>query len=502
MWALLLMVPPLALAGDPGDASGERDPINIWPFYDERDDPVDRVHVRSGLGPLLESSRALDGSTQDLAIRPLYHRHEERQFRLLEWEGLYPVMTYTRSEEHWEFTFLYALNTRGEGSIPAEREERFDVFPFYLSGRSDTGETYRWILPFGGRALDRMGRDEIEFILFPLYVRTVFQGVERRYFPWPILSVSSGEKVRGFRFNPLVGYEVKEGVYERRYLLWPFFIQERKDLGGENPEESLLVFPFYMSQRSPASDNVSVLWLFNYVQNRPRQFEQWSLPWPFIVIARGETRTINRFLPFFTLERRLLRNELLLRELKTTDLAVLYPLYIHSEVETPDSLNVRDRIAWWLYSDVRETGKDGSSRRIDAMPFFRYIRDREGAIQFQTLAPVEAIMPGNEVFERNYSPLWALFTYRRNPQGDEVRSFLWNLVRHESTRSGWRLEVLGPLLAYREHGEETRLSILGGLLSSDVRSGVRSVRLFGEVVLSWRPEPQVAAVQDPAAGHR
>jgi hypothetical protein len=163
---------------------------------------------------------------------------------------------------------------------------------------------------------------------------------------------------------------------------------------------------------------------------------------------------------------------------------------------------VRDRVLWWLYSDTRQEGSEGSTRRVDAWPFFRYTRDREGAVEFQTLALLEAFMPGNEKFERNYSPLWALYTHRRNPRGESVQSFLWNLVRHEETPEGRSVEVLGPVLAYRERGGASRLSVLAGLFEYEVAHGTRSVRLFRDLRFTWRASPQHLAALDPAGGIR
>ncbi|MBI4839739.1 MAG: hypothetical protein HY803_01445 [candidate division NC10 bacterium] len=499
---LLLVLAPLARAADAPHAAGGAG-WNLWPFYDERDDPVDRVHVRGGLGPLLEFDRSRDGAVRTRAIRPVFHWREERPAQRLEWEVLYPLMSYTRTEEDWEFQFLQLLNLREEGSRPRERERRQDVFPFYFSGTTEAGETYHAVVPFGGRLLDRLGQDAIEFALFPLYARFVKHVTETRYFPWPILSVTRGEQQSGFRIIPLYGEDVKAGVFEKRFVLWPLFLQQRVGLDGDAPEETLAVFPLFVRQRSRLRDSTTLLWpLFNYTEDRERQYEQWDLPWPLIKIARGEGRTINRFLPLFSLEERVLRQEFLLRELKSTELILLFPLYTRSEDELPGSRTVRDRILWWLYSDTREAGRDGSSRRVDAWPLFRYQRDREGAVQFQTLALLEAFLPGNERIERSYSPLWALYTYRRNPEGDQVRSFLWNLVRHEETSGGVAIELLGPLLAYRERGADAHLSVLGGLLEYEVKERTRSVRLFQDLTFTWTAVPQPLAALDPAGGAR
>lgn len=505
-WGIALpLVLPLILAGLPGAraAGSPSGGFALWPFYDERDDPVDRVHTQSGLGPLLEFERSQDATVEALAFRPVFHRRLEKPAQRLEWEVLYPLMAYSRTEQDWEFQFLQLLNLRGEGSKPETREDRFDLFPLYFSGKTGTGEEYRALVPIGGRALDRLGQDEIEFALFPLYVRLVKQGVERRYFPWPLLSVTRGENQSGFRLVPLYGEEAKTGVFQKRFVLWPLFLQQRIGLDGDNPEETLSLLPLFVLQRSRQRESTTLLWpFFTYTQDREREYEQWDLPWPLIRIARGEGRTIRRFLPFFSVEERVLRKEFLLRELRSTDLILLFPLYMRSQEEVPGSLKVRDRVLWWLYSDTREEGNDGSTRRVDAWPLFRYQRDREGGVVFQTLALLEAFLPGNDRIERSYSPLWALYTYRSNPQGEAAGSLLWNLVRHETTAEGRTFELLGPLVTYRERAGESSLSILGGLLEYQMAQATRSVRLFRGPALTWTVAPTTAAGLPGAEGGR
>ena len=511
MWglglALLLVFASAVRAADSGEqtegaAAGS---LNLWPVYEERDDPVDRAHVQSGLGPIVESQRALDGSTEDFAIRPLFHLSKERQFDKLEWEVLYPLMSYSRSGRDWEFQFLQLLNLRAEGSQPKERERRVDFFPFYLSGTADTGETYHAVLPFGGRVLGGriLGQDEMDFVMFPLYARFVKMGAETHYLPWPFISWTQGEGRSGFRVVPLYGQDRKEGVFEKRFVLWPIFLHQRTGLDEENPEETLTFFPLYIAQRSKSRDSTTVLWpLITYTDDREHQYRQWDVAWPLVKIARGEGRTTNWFLPLYMHEQRVLRHEFLMKEMRTNDLGILFPIYLRNQVEFPDSLKVRDRILWWLYSDERETGRDGSTRRIDAWPFFRYTRDREGAIQFQTLALLEAFMPGNERIEQNYSPLWALYSYRQNPEGDSAWSFLWSLIRHEETSAGMSIQVLGPLLAYRERGADAQLSLLGGLFEYQVSHQASSVRLLQLFTFSWTAPPQLLAILDPPGGSR
>lgn len=507
--AALILLGVVAPAGPGCAEEGQPLALNLWPFFDDRVDPLERARVRGGIGPLIHHSGSLDGDVEERALRPLFFWRGEKEAQISEWEFLYPLATYRRREGDWDFQFLRLLNARGEGSPQAGREERADFFPFYFSGVRESGETYYGILPFWGKVYDRLFWEEWEWALFPLYSRTVRSGAENFYFPWPILSTTRGvdpdANHRGFRFIPLFGYEAREGVFEKYFALWPLFMYQRTGLDGEEPEEVLSFLPFYIARRSPAWDQTTVLWpLFTYTDDRTRRYEQWDVAWPFFKYARGEGRQALFIFPLYMHDRKLLRDEFLFREIRYEDLGVLFPIFVRQTEEVIGSRKVRHRILWYLYSDTREEGRDGSARRIDAWPLMRYDRDREGGVVFQTLALLEPLLPRNEWIERNYSPLWALYAYRANPAGESVHSFLWNLVRHEETLTGRSIEVLGPLLAYRETGtgEESQFSFLGGLLRYEVKGGERTLSLGGAAVATWSAMPQPVATLEVAGGNR
>jgi hypothetical protein len=497
----------LALAAASAAEEGATRPLNLWPLYDDREDPLDRARVRSGLGPLLMSSRSTDGEVSQFAFRPLFFWREEHGARRLEWDLVYPLVTYRRSEGDWEFKFLEIMTARGEGSPQVGREERADFFPFYFSGVRENGEKYSGVMPFGGHIYNRLFWEEFEWVLFPLYARTVRTGVETRYFPWPLVSVTRGvnpeDDHRGFRIVPLYGQEKKAGVFEKYFALWPLFLYQRTGLDGDEPEDVLSFLPFYVARRSPNWDQTVVLWpLYVHTDDRAKKYEQWDVIWPIFKYARGEGRQTFILFPLYMEDHKVLKDEYLMREITYDDFAVLFPLYIRQREEIIGSRKARDRILWYLYSDTRQEGADGSSRRVDAWPFVRYERDREGSVVFQSLALLEAFLPGNEWIERNYSPLWSLYTYRANPEGETVHSFLWNFLRHEETKVGRSIEVLGPILAYRESGEDAEFSLLGGLVRYAVRGGARSVRLGNHDVVTWTAAPQAVATLDPGGGIR
>jgi len=69
------------------------------------------------------------------------------------------------------------------------------------------------------------------------------QTVLTRVFRHRVELVSRNEQRSGFRIIPLYGEDVKAGVFEKRFVLWPLFLQQRIGLDGDAPEEALAVFP-------------------------------------------------------------------------------------------------------------------------------------------------------------------------------------------------------------------------------------------------------------------
>ena len=500
-WAaapFLLLLFAVALVAGP--ARADETPVNVWPFYDQRVDPVEDAHTRSGLGPIVGWSKGLEQPITDFAVRPLLHwrRDERPEAQTFQLEVVYPFFTYREDEQNWEWQLFQLLGGRHEGS--QERERRLDLFPLYFSGETTAGQRYRAVMPFYGHLYDRLGQDEIRFVLFPGYARFRKGEAETTYTPWPLISRTRGERT-GFRIVPFYGQEEKPGVFERRFVLWPLYISQRSGLDTDDPEDMQAILPFYVSQRSPMRDSTTVLWpFFSKVTDRGAGYEQWDAPWPLVRIARGERRHTTRFLPFYTYEQRVLKDEFLLKQLTTTSTGILWPLYIHEVDELSGSRTERHRVLWWLYSDTHDTGRDGDIRRTDAWPFFHYARDRQGAEQFQTLALLEPFLPGNEWVAHNYSPLWALYSFRRNTEGAQEWSFLWNLLRHQETPGGRAIEVLGPLVRYRESEADAQLSLFGGLVHYEMQHGTRTVALFGKRVLRWAEESQPVAALGPEGG--
>lgn len=457
--------------------------FTLWPFIDYRSSPAEGFSNLSVLGPLFKMQR--HGDTRELALRPLfYHSATDDEAST---DILYPLA----SRQQWsDRSSLQILRLFQKVSAPSEAGESRGtmLFPFYISGRSELHGSYVSLFPLYGDLYGRFWRDEYHYILFPLYGRTVKDGTETRNYLYPFFSLIRGEREWGFQVWPLYGQAEKEGVYRRRNALWPIFLQEERGLDTDSPTSTLYFFPLYTSSLSKQRIERHFFWpFFGYVSDQEHRLEERDYFWPFLVTIRGEERHLNRFLPFYSEDRR--KN--------SVKRWYLWPLYRQETLDTDRYCRQRDRLLFFLYSDDRERWPedDRIRRRIALWPLFTYRHDERGVNTFTFPAPVEPVF-NRDAIEKNWAPLWRLYVQKWNDQGDSAVSFLWNLYWHERRRDGLAYELF-PLVSYRAERRHTDFKLLKGLVhyrKQDKDSRLSLLWLpFG---IQWRHDTDPTGVVD------
>jgi len=418
------------------------------------------------MGPLFYEEQ--QGSEHVWAFPPLVSRAEDPEAELKEFDFLYPLLTYDcyGAQHRWQFFQFISLTG---GPMPEEsNRERFSLFPIYFQQRSsDPVDDYTAVFPFYGHLRHRFFHDEIFFVAFPFYARTRKHEVVTDNYLYPFFDRERGPGERGWQCWPLAGYNHKEVTtrtndfneaqtvagHDVRYMLWPFYLHSTTGIGTSEQATNLVSFPFFSKERSPKRDSTSALWLFQHVNDREKKYREWDLPWPLIEFARGEGKTANRVIPFYD------RVQIPQHE----ENSIFWPIYKHNHDWPAPEDRQRTRVLFWVYSNMREKNLEtGSERqRVDGWPLLLHTRDFTGNDRWQFLALIEAFVPGAHKIERDYSPLWSLWVSEKNPRsGASSQSLLWNLYRHEVTRT------------------TRKTSFLLGLFQSESDAEGRHVRLF------------------------
>ncbi|MBT0663225.1 hypothetical protein KI809_02835 [Geobacter pelophilus] len=462
----LLSMPAFGAEAD--EAAAEGTIFTLWPLIDYRESPKEQFSNLGILGPLIKVQT--NKGDRIVAFRPLFHNSSNEKQGTSVTEYLYPLATTETTPEVSRFQLLKLVQNnsfRKDEADGGEKDKMF--FPFYISGNSKKYGPYTSLFPIYGDIYERFWKDEYHFLLFPLYGSTVKKGTTSRNYLYPIFNTLTGEKESGFQVWPLYGQAAKEAVYNKRFILWPFYIRENKGLDTANPTEKLFLFPLYTATDSPDRTERGFLWpFFGYSEDRKQNQSGKDYFWPFIWTVRGENRTVDSFLPFYFNE----------QKKESSKSWYLWPLYRNDTLTTETFSRDRDRVLYFLYSDSLERWvKDGSERRRTALwPLFVYKRDNRGVKTFSFPAPVEPVLDRDEI-EQNWAPLWRIYQQKWTDSGESVVSFLWSLYWHEIREDAVSYEFY-PLLSYRGQPRTTETSVLKGLFRYRNVSGEKSLKLL------------------------
>ncbi len=421
-------------------------------------------------GPAYSHFRlTLDSGERTEAIGPFFYSDEiEEQYRwaippLMSWthdrgvdseefDFLYPIITWDRFGDEYRFQILQVFNFAGGATQTDTNNHRFSLFPFYLQQRSaDKSQNYTSVLPFYGHLENRLFREKIDFIMMPIWVKTLKKGVTTENYVYPIFHLRHGPGLKGWQAWPVIGHETKVPTvstnhwgdevpspgHNNWFVLWPFFIDSRQGIGSTNPVHQQLSIPLYSFTRSPNRDSTSIPFILGWTSttDREKKFHEVGAPWPLIVFRRGETANTSRVWPFYSYA----TNEYL------ESSWYMWPIYKYNRFHDGETVDRdRMRILFFLYSDTTERHLETGDvqRRRDFWPLFIHRQDYNGNKRLQILALLEPFLPNNKSVERDYSPVWSLWRSEHNAKTRaSSQSLLWNLYRRDSSPERTRTSV-------------------------------------------------------------
>ncbi len=391
-------------------------------------------------------------------VPPLFSFDTDSAVESHEDDLLYPVLTYRRfgTEYRWQLGQLLAF---AGGQDPRDFPvRRFTLFPVYFQQRSpDPKENYTALVPFYGHLQNRLFRDEIFFVLFPIYSETRKRDMVTDNYFFPIFDLRHGDGLHGWQLWPLVGTEHKDVTaqtngfgevetiagHDKFFALWPVHFYQNTGIGTDDPAKFRADLPFYSMLRSPKRDSTSVLWpFFTWVDDRGEKYHEWEGPYPFVVVARGAGKTTTRVWPLFSQS----HNDTLESDY------YLWPLYRYDHLHAETLDDRRTRILFYLFVNVSEKNLETAAlrHRVDMWPLFTYHRDFDGDRRLQILAPIEPMLPGNRGVECNWSPLWSLWRSEGSTRlGTTSQSLLWNFYRHDTAPASQKCSLVFGLFQYQ-----------------------------------------------------
>jgi len=212
-------------------------------LYDQFDLTLDSGHRTEALGPFFYSEQK--ETQQTWAIPPILSYTHDPGTESTEFDFCYPIMTYDRygDQYRWELGQLLAFS--GGPSQTEDKRKRFTLFPIYFQQRSsDSNENYTAVFPIYGHLKHRIFRDEMFFVMFPIFGETRKRDVVTDNYLYPFFHLRHGDGLSGWQFWPFVGFEHKDpttktngfgdvqtiGGHDRAFVMWPFYFNEQNGI--------------------------------------------------------------------------------------------------------------------------------------------------------------------------------------------------------------------------------------------------------------------------------
>lgn len=398
-------------------------------------------------GPFFEMAESTQGLHM-VAFRPFYSAVQHPAQEVEREDYLWPLGSWRKIRKEEQSRILTFVSFK-HGEEGPEGRYRFWLLPFYFQGRDASGETYRAVFPFGGTLRDFLGRDEIKFVLFPLRSTSTLNDLETSNWLWPFISKTTGDGVERKRVFPFYARSYREGAYDKRSVMWPFWNDVEYFYPG-SAGKGFILFPITGHMKL---ENQESWWalppFFRYT--KADNAMQLMAPWPFI--QRVQKDSLNKFYIWPLWGHKQVGH----RELDF----YLWPLFWkESVVRGEEELNRFMAVPLYTQSSQGVPGEPPSKRHVKLWPLFSYQRMGDDA-RFQTLDlwPIA----DNAQVARNWAPFWTLYSSVRHDDAVD-RELLWGLHRDEKRGSESRFWSLFPLWDWTREPDRTSWKVLKGLI--------------------------------------
>ncbi len=436
-----------------------------------------RMHLRI-LGPLFERVTTPGCADNDLYLRPFRVRTEDRAAGWTRCECVWPLLYIRRAGDRRDWAAIVAWGRDNNIRDPRSHWS-LAVFPFWFQGRDARGRAYAGLFPIYGRLHEVLGRDDLDFVLFPLWMKSSVNGVVTRDWLFPIVSETRGKGIFRFRVFPFFGRARNRDTFEKKFVLWPFFTSARYDY-PTSYGSGYVVFPLW--GRLDLSDQQAWMILPPFFRHtRSERLNSWLAPWPIVQIERGQSDKFYLW-PLFGYNRS--------AELERAFL--LWPVGWREKLVRDDTVRRRTLVLPFLYHQTVRTRATPArpeivrDRAFRLWPLFSY--DRRGAERrwrFPELWPIRDMGP----VERGWAPFWSLARGISGAAGRDT-DILWGLVRVLRHADGACRTTVFPLWTSWSGPRagaappDGGWSVLGGLLGRERQGETARWRLF--YVFRWR----------------
>lgn len=381
----------------------------------------------------------------------------------------YPLgqATYEEGHIYWKtFLNLFNYDRHFYKKRPYSEGKFFPIY-FFKEGFGKSND-YAAVWPLGGTVKNFWGKEQADWFLWPLWVKTTQGKTYNYWFPWPFINYRCGIS-HGFGLWPMGGHFYQTGVYDDRYMLWPL-IYHRKDFDKNAIKRGFL--PFYAYEKTPNVSDLSIIWpIWGHRFVYDKHYEEYRILWPFFVQANGDDRLINRWGPFYTYSENKAR--------KSNKTWYLWPFIKQQNWQENDIDFHQEQFLYFIFWHQEQKNHQNGKflgNKTHFWPIYSYWKNAQGREQLQIFSPLEVFFQNNTMIRDLYTPFFNLFHYDKNDNA-VTQTFLFNWITEK--RNGKDVQFCWKfLMDYKNTAEEKSFSLLNGLIEYKKMNNEKCCRLF------------------------
>lgn len=450
--------------------------VDWAPFY-SRDTDVHGNARRRMLGPFFESRESTNGQSL-WAIPPLVSTIRDPSDQQSETDAVWPLLVSRRHRNLWQMRMAVLGLWRDYDVADPDSQYALWFLPLYFQGRDPEHRPYFAIFPVGGKISQILLWDQVWFALFPLYAHAEIGEVRTDAYLWPLLMKTGAPDIERLSVFPFYGYSIRDNDFYKRYVLWPVWTSARYDYPRSHGFGWIL---FPLLGHVKLTDQETWMFLPPFARfSTSAHLNQVNCPWPIFQYSSGMIEKLY-FWPVVGYK--------IIGDTRTGFL--FWPIGITARRVTPEGINQRYFMVPILYSETltrrsrpaavqspagKESEPEVTLRHFKVWPLFSYRRVGDNSrFGFPSLCPYKDF----EVIERNYGPLWTIYSHSAS---GEVREdeLLWGLVQWRRSSAGLLKTSLFPLFSVErpKSGAGVEWSVLKGLVGREREGDQMRVRLL------------------------
>ncbi len=476
---------------------------SVFPFYyySSEEKTTDTAKNLLLFHPFIEWSDSAENSL--FALRPVFSYYKEPKKSGA--ELIYPIFSYNKThysdnktQTKWTIFPIFYYKKRAENNI--DKSKTTSLIPLIFYGNFGVGKKYFILLPlifyaknsqvhlpfylrkeqnfaafvpFYGKFTNFLGKKYMEFILFPLYVKSEKEGMTSLSFLWPFTGIYYGEKIGGFKLWPLFAYTKKinkENKEQKKfYYLWPLghHIRYPESARSKDPTIIDMFFPLFIN--------------YNKGENKIDYY------FPFWGRKQTKYQTTNSYLfPLLMLTKNTKYNYfqyrilgIILNRKKGENNNEFQLLNIFGYKTKPNYK--RAYILWPIFSKLQDDYKNYTFKRTYLFPFYLNQKNiqKDGTIttksfflpfmgKFQNKDKEKKIRnlwmwwyTDNDSLERNWAPFWTFYEKTIKPNGYYKKSVFRKLYTIETDGDSINKELNFLIFSYKKHNKESYIKLFG-----------------------------------------